>query len=43
MTEYEKEFGVTAKEVENETRRIKIEKREYDDYGHPVDKTERLT
>lgn len=33
---YEKEFKVTAKQVKNEVRRIKNEKREYNKYGEPV-------
>jgi hypothetical protein len=33
---YNKEFNIDPKQVENEVRRIKIEKREYDDYGKPV-------
>ena len=43
MTEYEKEFGVTADDIRKELARIVVDKRDYDDYGHPVDKTERLT
>ena len=56
MTEYEKEFNVTAQQVFNEIhapiqkvykelKQIHKEAHttEYDGYGHPVDKTERLT
>jgi hypothetical protein len=32
---YEKEFNVTIKQVKNEVRRIKKEKREYDECGLP--------
>lgn len=38
---YEKEFGVTANQVKNEIRRIKMEKVEYDEFGKPVDNKKR--
>ena len=38
MTEYEKEFGVTADDIRKEIARIVVDKREYDDYGKVINR-----
>ena len=36
MTDYEKEFGVSPKQILREIERIRLDKVSYDQYGTPV-------